>query len=213
MVDKMEGLLAQSVIDAFTPKSSDLSMERMTNLAMRENLSAQQNLGRFQEERVRHLKRDMQNLQADIQTKNTEKRDLQQKLKTALGMYEEANSNTKAWMDLLNQPFHQIAKSHEGFNHSYNEHMKDFAEIILDSFAAHEVLDDFAEKLEISDIEVQSLKNKEALKILNNTHENPDLHANNNQIINKFKKDLVNEYSKNAIEIAKEIKKTGKSFK
>lgn len=216
MVDKMEGLLVQSVIDAVSVKSSDIALERMTNIAMRDNLHAQTSLARFNEGRVKELKSELQNIREDLQSKNTEKKELQQKLKTAMGMYEEANSNTKAWIDLLNKPFHEIASSHPGFNKNYDIHLKKFADLVLDGLSSQGVLEDLAEKHDYSELDIFSMKNKEALKILNNTNSNDSRKAANIPIIQKFKKELVAEYSDEAIELAKEIqeiKQSGKTFK
>lgn len=210
MADKMENLLAQTIIEATKVNQTDIALERMTQHAVRKNLHAQQNLVRFQEGRLSNLQNDVESLKSDIKNKNLEKRQLQEKLKIAINMYEEANDNTAAWIDLLNKPLHEIAKKHQGFNNNFNEMLGDFSKIVLENMVRGEAVHFMANKLEYSPLEVDILLHRFENIVLEDN--NPEK-ENSTPLISHFHEELTEKHNVDKKKIKQKMIQSGKNYK
>lgn len=213
MADKMENLLAQTIIEATKVNQTDIALERMTQHAVRKNLHAQQNLVRFQEGRLSNLQNDVESLKSDIKNKNLEKRQLQDKLKIAINMYEEANDATGAWIDLLNKPLHEIAKKHQGFNSNFNEMLGNFSKIVLENMVKEEVIDFMADKLDFSPLQVEVISHNFEEIILK--EQNPENQESSSKVhlIGQFHEELTEKHHVDKKKIKQKMIQSGKNYK
>lgn len=209
----MENLLAKTIIEATKVNQTDIALERMTNIAVRKNLNAQQNLVRSQTSRINSLINDFEDLNHGAKNKDLEIRQLQEKLKIAMNMYEEANDNTGAWIELLNKPLHVIATKHEGFNNSFQEVLGKLAEIVLENMVQAETIDFMGEQLEYGPLEIDVIKNKFEGMILDDaTKESTEPKTNNQKIITDFSETLNEKHNNDKKKLKKKIIKSGKNY-
>lgn len=199
----MENLLAKTIIEATRVNQTDIALERMTNIAARKNLNAQQDLVSSQTSRLNDLQDNFNSLNHSVNNKDLEIRQLREKLRIAINMYEEANDNTGSWIELLNQPLHIIAKKHSGFNENFNSLLLICSRIVLENLARSELIDSMAEKLEYTDLEKDIMKNRfEEIILKNLKGKDKDLDGNE-ILIKKFHNKLVDDIKEDKKELRK----------
>ena len=129
-------------------------------------------------------------------------------------MYEEANSNTGSWIDLLNKPFHEIAEKHQGFSESYTDMMGNFSKIVLKNMTQTKTIDFMAEKLEYTPLDVEVIQYRFEGEVLNEQQKNKNQEYKiEDELIKSFITDLIKENKTKYDNIKKKVAKSSKTYK
>lgn len=205
MSDINEHLLSAVVIAATHVSQTDIALERMTHLATSRNAAAQANLARSYQGQAQSLQQELNTLNSQAKADGNTVRLLQDKFRIALEMYEEANSNTGSWINLLEKPFHEIAEQHDGFSKNYETLMRAVAEITLRDLANQKTIAYMAEKLEYSPLDVEIINYKNEGAALNEQYAQREQPTFQSNVVNSFYKDLVDANKEKYVNIKRRV--------